>query len=76
MKVVPVRSWKVHPAEEGFTTSSGLLQFRLMLLQDTGHTLKSRATVNEQLSLQPEELSVAIIQYVPSGSPDTVCWKV
>jgi len=76
MKFAPVLSWNVQPAPVGFTVADGLLQLKLMFVHCGPHTAKFLATVNEQESLQPEPVFVAMIQYVPSGSPDTVWLNV
>ena len=72
MKFAPVLNWYVQPAPVGLTVADGLLQFKLTFEHCGPHTAKFLATVNEQESLQPEPVLVAMIQYVPSASPDTV----
>ena len=72
IKLVPVLNWNVQPAPVGFTVADGLLQLKLTFVHCGPHTAKFLATVNEQESLHPEPVLVAMIQYVPSASPDTV----
>ena len=76
MKFAPVLNWYVQPAPVGFTVAEEVVQFKLMLVHCGPHTAKFLATVNEHESLQPEPVFVAMIQYVPSGSPDTAWLKV
>ena len=72
IKLAPVLNWNVQPAPVGLTVDDGLLQFKLTFVHCGLHTVVFLVTVNEQESLQPEPVLVAMIQYVPSASPDTV----